>query len=307
VMKEGFAIPLLLGSEDEINKLTSENNIDLKGVKIVDTHGAAGEEKRSRLTKVLFEKNKNKGLTFEEAREKVNDPKYLGALMVETGEADGLLTGFLNWNTGIVQPALQVFGSNNTSGHISGIHMVFTKKGPFFFADTAFHVNPTAEMLANTAILTAGELRKLNIEPHIAFLSYSSYGYSEDESPKTVREAVAILHKNHPDMIVDGEIQAEEAFNKKLRQEEFPFSRLADMDVNTVIFPDLNSADIATKMMHELGGAEIMGPIITGINKPFQVFKMTDTVREIVNMTALAVIDAQNIKDKPIRLGKETK
>lgn len=296
LMKEGLAFPVLLGCEDEINKLTSDNNIDLHGARIVDIHGAAGEERRFGFAKTLFEKNKNKGLTYEEALEKANDPKYFGALMVEMGEADGFLTGFLNWNTNLVQPALQVFGTNNTSGHISGIHIVITKKGPFFFADTAVHVNPTAEMLANTALLTAGVLRKLNTEPHIAFLSYSSFGSSQDESPQTVREAVAILHRNHPDIIADGEIQVEEALNKKLRREEFPFSRLADMDVNTIIFPDLNSADIAYKMMHELGGAEIIGPIIAGLQKPYQVFNMTNTVRDIVNMAVITVIDAQNLR-----------
>jgi malate dehydrogenase (oxaloacetate-decarboxylating)(NADP+) len=302
VIKEGLAIPVLLGSEVEIRQLTSENNLDLHGAKIVDVHGAAGEERRSRFAKALFEKNKNKGLTYEEALGKANDPKYFGALMVKMGEVDGFLTGFSDRSTSMVQPALQVFGTNNTSGHISGIHIVFTKKGPFFFADTVVHVNPTAEMLAFTALLTAGEIRKLNIEPHIAFLSYSNFGSSQDESPQTVREAVDILHRVHPDIIADGEIQVEEAFDKQRRREEFPFSRLADMDVNTVIFPDLNSADIACKMMHELGGAEIMGPIITGLQKPFQVFKLTDTVYDIVNMAAITVIDAQNLKDDLIRL-----
>ena len=185
--------------------------------------------------------------------DKIHDPNYFGVMMVEAGEADGFLAGFSSKYANTIRPALQVVGTNNTLNHIAGMYIVLTKKGPFFFADTTVNINPSARTLADTTLLTANEVRKFNIVPRIAMLSYSNFGSNRDESPNRVREAVEILHRDYPELIVDGEMQANYAFNKKLRQEKFPFSKLVDMDVNTVIFPDLNSGNIAYKMMQELG------------------------------------------------------
>jgi malate dehydrogenase (oxaloacetate-decarboxylating)(NADP+) len=293
VVNEGIAKPILLGNADEIHQLAKENTIEINGCPIVDIHSAGEEDRRKRYAQLLFAKRQRKGMTYEEALDKIHDPNYFGVMMVEAGEADGFLAGFSTRYANTIRPALQIAGTNNTLNHIAGMYMVLTKKGPFFFADTTVNIYPTARMLADTTLLTANEVRKFNIVPRIALLSYSNFGSNRDESPNRVRDAVGILHRDYPDLIVDGEMQANYAFNKKLRKEKFSFSKLADMDVNTVIFPDLNSGNIAYKMMQELGGAEVIGPIVTGLHKPIQVLQMGSSVREIVNMAAITVIDAQ--------------
>ncbi len=294
VINEGIAKPVLLGNAEEIHNLAARHTIDLNEIPIIDIHSPAEEERRKRYATLLFEKRSRKGMTYAEALEKIHDPNYFGVMMVDTGEADGFLAGFSGRYANTIRPALQVVGTKSVQKIISGMYIVITKNGPFFFADTTVNINPSARILADTTILTANEVRKFNIVPRIALLSYSNFGSNRDTSPNTVREAVEILHRENPDLIVDGEMQANYAFNKKLRQEKFPFSKLADMDVNTVIFPDLNSGNIAYKMMQELGGAEVIGPIVTGLFKPIQVLQMGSSVREIVNMAAITVIDSQS-------------
>jgi malate dehydrogenase (oxaloacetate-decarboxylating)(NADP+) len=302
VMNEGIAKPVLLGNADEINKLAEENRIEIDGCDIVDIHSNDEEDRRKRYAQLLFNLRKRKGMTYEEALDKIHDPNYFGVMMVEAGEADGFLAGFSSRYANTIRPAIQIAGSNNTLNHIAGMYIVLTKKGPFFFADTTVNINPSARMLADTTLLTANEVRKFNIVPRIAMLSYSNFGSNRDESPNRVREAVEILHRDYPDLIVDGEMQANYAFNKRLREEKFSFSKLADMDVNTVIFPDLNSGNIAYKMMQELGGAEVIGPIVTGLHKPIQVLQMASSVREIINMAAITVIDAQTCTEELVVL-----
>ena len=241
-------------------------------------------------------------MTYNDALEKIRDPNYFGVMMVETGDADGFLSGFSTQYANTIRPALQIIGSNNIQRHIAGMYIIITKKGPFFFADTTVNINPTARELAETTLLTANEVRRFNMVPRIALLSFSNFGSNNTESPIRVKEAIEILHHDYPDLIVDGEIQANYAFNRKLRMEKFPFSKLADMEVNTVIFPDLNSGNIAYKMMQELAGAEIIGPILMGIRKPINVLQMDSSVREIVNMMAITVIDAQTVSEEIIRL-----
>ena len=216
--------------------------------------------------------------------------------------AVGFISGFSNKYAETIRPALQVAGTNNSLNHIAGMYIIITKKAPYFFADTTVNIDPSARTLADTTLLIANEVKKFNIEPKIAMLSYSNFGSSREGSPAKVREAVEILHRDYPDLIVDGEMQANYAFNKKIRQEKFSFSKLKDLDVNTVIFPDLNSGNIAYKMMQELGGAEVIGPIVTGLRKPIQVLQMASSVREIVNMAAITVIDAQTSKNEIIKL-----
>jgi malate dehydrogenase (oxaloacetate-decarboxylating)(NADP+) len=302
VINEGIAYPVLLGNEEEIRHLAVENNIDLEKMKIIDIHSSSEEDRRKRYAQSLYKKRQRKGMTLEEALEKIHDPNYFGVMMVDTGEADGFLAGFSSQYANTIRPALQVTGTNNNLNHIAGMYIVITKKGPFFFADTTVNINPTARMLANTTLLTANEVRKFDMVPKIAMLSYSNFGSNRTDSPNIVREAVGILHRDYPDLIVDGEMQANYAFNKKLRQEKFAFTRLGNEDVNTVIFPDLNSGNIAYKMMQELGGAEVIGPIVTGLRKPIQVLQMASSVREIVNMAAITVIDAQTYSEEIIKL-----
>lgn len=302
VMNEGIARPILLGAEDEIRTLAEKYAVELDGSTIIDIHSPHEDVRRKRFAQLLFIKRQRKGMTYEEALDKIHDPNYFGIMMVDTGEADGFLAGFSSQYANTIRPALQVVGTNNSLHHISGMYIVIAKKGPFFFADTTVNINPTARMLADTTLLTANEVRKFNLVPRIALLSYSNFGSNRDASPTVVREAVGILHRDYPDLIVDGEIQANYAFNKAIRQEKFPFSKLADMDVNTVIFPDLNSGNIAYKMMQELAGAEVIGPVVTGLYKPIQVLQMASSVREIINMTAITVIDAQTHSENIIKL-----
>jgi malate dehydrogenase (oxaloacetate-decarboxylating)(NADP+) len=302
VVNEGIAKPILLGNVEQIRRLSVENAIELNNIPIIDIHDPGEEDRRKRYAQLLFEKRQRKGMTYTETLEKIYDPNYFGIMMVETGEADGFISGFSNKYSNTMRPALQIVGTNNSLKHIAGMYIIVTKKGPFFFADTTVNINPSARMLADTALLTANEVKKFNLVPCIAMLSYSNFGSDRDISPNTVREAVEILHRDYPDLIVDGEMQANYAFNKKLRQEKFPFSKLADMDVNTVIFPDLNSGNIAFKLMQEIGNAEVIGPIVTGLRKPIQVLQMASSVREIVNMAAITVIDAQTYSDKIISL-----
>jgi malate dehydrogenase (oxaloacetate-decarboxylating)(NADP+) len=177
------------------------------------------------------------------------------------------------------------------------MYMLITKKGPFFFADTTVNINPGVDELVDIAILTAAQVRSFNIEPRLAMVSYSNFGASKDNSPETVRKAVEILHKNHPEIIVDGEMQANFALNTELRNRLFPFSKLNNVEVNTLIFPDLNSGNIAYKMMQQIGVADVIGPILLGIRKPVHIIQRESSVKEIIDMTAIAVIDAQHLEE----------
>ncbi|MBN2480581.1 MAG: NADP-dependent malic enzyme [Bacteroidales bacterium] len=298
----GMTKPVLLGSEKEIRKLAKQNSMDMEKVKIIDIHSPAEEEKRKRYAERLFLKRQRKGMTFGEALEIIRDPNYFGVMMVDAGEADGFLAGFSTRYANTIRPALQIAGTNNSREHIAGMYIIITKRGPFFFADTTVNIEPSARTLADTALLTANEVRKFDMVPRIAMLSFSNFGSSPSGSPHTVREAVEMLHRDHPGLLVDGEMQANYAFDGQLRFDKFPFNKLADMEVNTVIFPDLNSGNIAYKMMQTLGGAEVIGPVLLGIRKPIHVLQMDSSVREIVNMAAITVIDAQTTSEEIIEL-----
>lgn len=298
----GMTNPVLLGNEKEIKKIAQQNNIEIENARIIDIHSPAETERRKRYAEQLFLKRQRKGMTYEEALEIIHDSNYFGVMMVETGEADGFLAGFSTRYANTIRPALQIAGTNNTLKHIAGMYIIITKKGTYFFADTTVNIQPSARTLADTVLLTANEVRKFNMEPRIAMLSFSNFGSSRSGSPDTVREAIEILHCDYPDLIVDGEMQANYAFNGELRYDKFPFNKLADMEVNTLIFPDLNSGNIAYKMIQALGGAEIIGPVLLGIRKPIHVLQMGSSVREIVNMAAITVIDAQTTSEAIIEL-----
>ena len=213
--------------------------------------------------------------------------------MVETGQADGFLSGMTTKYADTIKPALQIIGTDNPENHIAGMYIVFTKRGPIFFADTTVNIQPCGQTLVDTTILVAKQIRKFNIEPRIAMLSYSNFGAIRSDSTKRVQEAIKILHRDHPDLIVDGEMQANFALNTELRMSKFPFTKLQDKQVNTLIFPNLGAGNIAYKLMGELAGMEIIGPILVGIGKPVHILHMESSVREIVNMAAIAGMDAQ--------------
>ena len=292
-VNEGLVKPVLLGPKHEIRAIAEESRIDIEGIPIIDFRSDDEENRRKEFARLMFEKRQRKGMTYEEAIEKMYDQNYFGVMMVEHEEVDGFLSGFSSKYADTIRPALQIVGTNNSLNHIAGMYILITKKGPYFFADTTVNIEPSARTLADTTVLIANEVRKFSIDPKIALLSYSNFGSIRTGSPSRVKEAIEILHKDYPDLVVDGEMQANYAFNTHLRDRVFPFSKLANTEVNTVIFPNLSSGNIAYKMLHELGDAEVIGPILVGIRKPVHILQMESSVREIVNMTAITVIDAQ--------------
>jgi malate dehydrogenase (oxaloacetate-decarboxylating)(NADP+) len=288
-----IADPLLLGDEETINKLCKEYSLDLSGVSIIDPKSNKEQERREKFAEIFFNKRQRRGITYDEALEDMYHRNFFGIMMVETGEADAFVSGSSSKYADTIRPALQIVGTNNPLNHYAGMYIVLTKKGPYFFSDTTVNKIPSAQTIVDTTLLTAEEVRKFNIEPKIALLSYSNFGSHRDGSPKRVQEAIEILHCDYPDLVVDGEMQANFAFNTEMRSKKFPFSKLGDEDVNTIIFPNLSSGNIAYKMMQEIGNAEVIGPILLGIQKPIHILQIESSVREIINMAAIAVVDAQ--------------
>ncbi len=301
VIHEKIATPVLLGDKKEIEKTAHEIGLDLQNIQIVDKDYTGDEKLRERYAEQLFRKRQRKGITYDRALNMMFNCNYFGVMMVDNGDVDGLLTGFNTNYADSLKPALQILGTNNSLNHLAGMYIVRTKQGPFFFADTTVNIQPSGRTIADTALLVANEVRKFNLEPSIAILSYSNFGDIREGSPKRLQEAIEILHHDYPDLIVDGEIQANYAFNRELRMKKFPFSKLADKEVNTVIFPNLSSGNIAYKMMQEIGGAEVIGPVLIGLRKPVQIVQMESSIRDIVNMAAITVLDAQTTSNEIIR------
>jgi malate dehydrogenase (oxaloacetate-decarboxylating)(NADP+) len=297
VLHDGIAIPVLLGNAGEINQLINENHFELHSAEIIDPHSQGNTEIRNSFARLIWEKRQRKGLTFEDAYELTFNRNYYGIMMVETGLADGMISGVTSHYGDVMSPALKLIGPKPNLNHISSMYIVMTKKGPLFFADTTVNLDPEVQTLVETTLMTAEEVKKFNIEPVIAMVSYSNFGSVKSSehtrSLDRVRKTIEILHQNYPDLVVDGEIQMNFALNKELRTQKFPFSLLNGLDVNTIIFPTLTSGNIAYKMMYEIGGAEVVGPILMGMRKPIHVVPTECSVREIVNMTTIAVVDAQ--------------
>jgi malate dehydrogenase (oxaloacetate-decarboxylating)(NADP+) len=293
VADEGIAKPILLGDVDKIKKLIADNNLDLGDIPIIDPRSKSEEERRYAYGDLFFKKRQRRGFTLYEARKIMKERNHFGAMMVETGAADAMISGLTRKYADPIRPALQIIGVQEGASRVAGMYIVNTKQGPFFFADTTMNVNPTVQELVDITVLTANSVKQFNITPRIALLSYSNFGSSEGELPNKVRDAVEILHKNYPGMIVDGEMQANFALNNDLLKEMFPFSDLVDKKVNTLIFPNLASGNIAYKLIQEMGGAEAIGPVLIGMKKPVHILQLGSSVREIVNMVTIAVIDAQ--------------
>jgi malate dehydrogenase (oxaloacetate-decarboxylating)(NADP+) len=295
VYREKIAEPILLGNEEVISELIKENQLDLKDVLIIDINKSISQEKREHFANILYEKRNRKGMSFEAALENMYNPDYLGTMMVETGEADALISGFTRKYADTIRPALEIIGVKEEYNHIAGMYIILSKRGTLFLADTTVNMNPSAQTLADTTLLTAAEVKRFNVEPKIALLSYSNFGGQKGQgSPEVVKEAVRILHESHPNLLVDGEMQANYALNGKLRYKRYPFNKLGDADVNTLIFPNLSSGNITYKVIQSLGAAESIGPILMGMKKPVHILQRDSSVREIINMVAIAVVDAQS-------------
>lgn len=294
VRDEGIAKPILLGNLKKIRQLIEENNLDLGDTPIIDPR--LEEEKRHEYGEIFFKKRKRRGFTLYEAKKIMNERNYYGAMMVEVGEADAMISGLTRKYSDTIRPALQIIGTQDDVKKVAGMYIMVTKKGPVFFADTTINVNPTAEDLAEITVLTAWAVQQFNIKPRIALLSYSNFGSTDDPTAKKVRDAVAILHQKFPGMMVDGEMQANFALNPHLLSDNFPFCEFAAEGANTLIFPSLESGNIAYKLLQEMGAAEAIGPVLLGMKKPVHILQLGSSVREIVNMVTIAVVDAQSRK-----------
>ncbi len=301
---EGICHPILLGNEEKIANVAKENGIDLTGIEIVNLRHDREEGRRIRYAQALAAKKGREGVTYDEAYEKMYERNYFGMMMVETGEADALITGVYTKYADAVQAAKDVIGIRPGLNHIGAMHILNTKKGTFFLADTLFNRHPSTETLIDIAKLTHDTVKLFACEPVMAMLSYSNFGSDKEGSPASVHKVVETLHERYPDMLVDGEMQVNFALDKELRDRKFPFSKLRGRDVNTLIFPNLSSANTASKLLLEMGAYESIGPIQMGLNKPVHILDVESSVRDIVNMTAVAVLDAiveQQIREKNIQ------
>jgi len=291
-LAEGICQPILLGNEEKLANVAAENGIELTGITIVNLRHDREEERRTRYAKLLAEKRSREGMTFEEAYENMYERNYFGMMMVETGEADALITGVITKYEDSVKAAKTVIGIREGLQTIGAMHIMNTKKGTFFLADTLFNRHPSTETIIDVAKLTYEKVKFFAHEPAMALLSYSNFGSDKEGSPASIHKVNKVLQESYPDMVVDGEMQVNFALNKELRDRKYPFSRLKGKDVNTLIFPNLSSANMVQKMMLEMGVSETIGPIQMGLNKPIHILDVESSVRSIVNMTAVAVLDA---------------
>ena len=292
VKDEGIAIPILLGREGRIRQLIDDNFLDLDDVQIVAPKSDEHRERRNQFGQILFEKRKRKGMTLPEADKLMRERNYFGSMMVDQGMADAFISGISRNYPSTLRPALQIIGTEEGVDKVAGMFILNTKKGTLFLADTTIIINPSAEELANIAMLTAKTVRRFNVVPRIALLSYSNFGSSMNSKVAKITEALKIINEAEPNLSIDGEIQADFALNKEKREQIFPFSNLKE-NANTLIFPNLDSGNIAYKLMQEFDDVEAIGPILIGMKKPVHILQLSCSVRDIVNMVTIAVIDAQ--------------
>jgi len=292
-LEEGIAQPILLGRRSVIEGLIEEHSLELNGVEVINPRSDEEFERRKAFGEEFFQLRMRHGLTAREGERLMRQRNYYGAMMVRTGRADALISGLTRTYPSVIRPALQVIGKSDEVDKVAGMYILETKRGPMFFADTSVNVNPTAEEIASIAALTAQAVRNLRIVPRVALLSYSNFGSAGGVDAKKMAEAARILKERHPDLIVDGEIQANFALNDELLSESFPFSTLHNKRVNTLIFPNLAAGNIAYKLLQEMAGVEVQGPVLLGMRQSFHVLQMGSSVREIHDMVRLAVVDAQ--------------
>jgi malate dehydrogenase (oxaloacetate-decarboxylating)(NADP+) len=292
--EEGVAFPILLGDRDVILALMEEYNVELPEVTIIDPKADSEEERRTNFGKEFFQRRKRKGLTEFEAVKLMRERNHFGAMMVDMGFADAMITGLTRSYRSTVKPLLQIIGLEKDVKTAAGMYILNTKRGPMFLADTTVNLNPNASQIAEITINVAKTIRKLKVQPKIALLSYSNFGSSPGPDSEKMAEAVGMLHTDYPALIVDGEIQANFALNSDLLMEKFAFSTLANKEVNTLIFPNLSAGNISYKLLQQMTDSDAIGPILIGMRKSIHVLQLGASVREIINMVKVAVIDAQN-------------
>ncbi len=293
VQDEGVAYPILLGNEQRILKIASDNGIHLDGIPIIDPKSDEMEEKRKAYAAIFFKKRQRKGFNLYESKKIMRDQNYFGCMMVETGDADAMISGLSKNYPDTVRPALQIIGIEKGAKKVAGMYILMTKRGPIFLADTTVNFNPTAEELADITLLVAKEVRHFGVTPVVAMLSYSNFGSSDSPEAQLVAKARSIVKEKEPALIVDGEMQANVAFNKEVLKDNYPFSELVNQDVNTLIFPNLAAGNMAYNLLQEVGEADAIGPILLGLKKSVHILQLGSQVRSIFNMVLIAVIDAQ--------------
>jgi len=292
VKEEKIAFPILLGNREKIESLINEYDFDLREVEIVDPKEEIDSERFKKFTQHLYKRRQRRGISESDASKLMTNRNYFAASMVQFGEADTLISGLTRNYGATIKPALQVIGAKPGS-RVAGMYMMLTAKGPIFFGDTTVNEDPNAEELAEITLLLENAIKRFNIKPRIALLSYSNFGSNDGRIATKVRETAKILREKHPEVIVDGDIQANFALNSELLKANFPFSTLNGEAANTLVFPNLESGNIAYKLLQEVGNAEAVGPILLGMNKPVHVLQLDSSVREIVNMVTIAVVDVQ--------------
>ena len=290
VYSEKIAQPILLGNEEVIRQTAEEYGINLSGIKLIDPKIKATQAKVEEYAQRHFEKRQRKGVTLYDALRLMKERNHFGAMMLETGDADALITGVTRKYKESLEPALKVIGSKEQGQKLAGMYILLSKYGPLFLADTTININPSVKDLVDLTLLVEKTVRSFGVDPAIALLSYDNFGYSDQEDAKKVTEAVEILHQAYPNLLVDGGMQANFALNAELLKQNFPFSKLVDHHTNTLIFPNLASGNIAYKVLQQATQSEAIGPILMGVKKPYHVMQLGASVREIVNMSRIAVL-----------------
>ena len=294
VVDEKVGYPILLGNEKKIREIAEANSVDIDDMPIINPKDDEHEELRKEFGEIFFNKRQRKGINRYEAMKAMKDRNHFGCMLVETGEADCMISGLSRNYPDTIRPAIQIIGTDDGVKKIAGMYLLFTKRGPLFLADTTVNFNPTAEELAEITLLVAKEVKQFNIVPKIAMLSYSNFGSSNTKEAQIVREAREIVKQKNPTLICDGEMQGMLAFNKEILKENYPFTELVDGEVNTLIFPNLAAGNLAYTLLQEVGGADSIGPILLGMKKPVHVLQLGSSIRSIYNMVVIAVVDAQS-------------
>lgn len=303
IYDDGIAYPILLGEENRIRRIAEENHIDISDLPIINTRSEQLATKRAEYGQLFFNKRQRKGINYYESAKFMRDRNYFGCMMVETGEADAMISGLTKNYADTIRPALEIIGTEKGVKKIAGMYLLLTRKGPLFLADTTVNFNPTAEELADITIMVANEVKTFNLTPRVAMLSYSNFGSSNSPEARLVAEATRLVKLKDPKLVVDGEVQAWLPFNKEILKDNYPFSALVDQDVNVLMFPNLAAGNVAYNLLKEVGGADAIGPILLGLKKPVHVLQLGSSVRSIINMANIAVVDAQlksNLNIEPI-------
>ncbi len=303
VHEEGIAIPILLGRKDIIKELMSEIDFDHNNITIIDSKSDEQDEPRNAYAEVYWRARYRSGVTKYDAQKLMRERNYFGAMMVNVGDADALLSGYSRAYPTVVKPMLELIGMGKGIDRVAATNLMNTSRGPLFISDTSINIDPSAKDLAKIALMTAKTVRLFGMEPVIAMISYANFGSSKHEHALKVKEAVAYLHRYHPDLCVDGALQIDFALNQEMLKSKFPFSKLVGKKVNTLIYPNLESANSTYKLIKELNKSDSIGPILMGMNKPVHILQLGASVNEMVNMAAIAVVDAQE-KEKLSKTGK---